>query len=141
VGKQYRGASVQEVAANLRLDWHAVKEMDTLHMREPLAVADETRPAVIGMDEISIRKGHVYCIIVGDWELGRPIWFGGVDRSEASTSMFFAALGPERSQGIHLAVMDMRKAFRNATTAHAPASEHSNAAINEHFKCGRVVGA
>jgi len=120
VGKQCRGASVQEVAADLRLDWHAVKEMDTLYMREQLAVADEPRPAVIGMDEISIRKGHVYRLIVSDLELGRPIWFGGVDRSEASTAMFFDALGPERSQGIRLAVMDMWKAFRNATTTHAP---------------------
>lgn len=103
-----------------RLDWHAVKEMDKLYMREQLALTDELRPAVIGMDEISIRKGHVYRIIVSDLERGQPIWFGGVDRSEASTAMFFDFLGPERSQGIRLAVMDMWKAFRNATRAHAP---------------------
>jgi len=120
VGKQCRGASVQEVASDLQLDWHAVKEMDKLYMREQLSVASVPRPAVIGMDEISIRKGHGYRIIVSDLELGRPIWFGGVDRSEASTAMFFDFLGPERSQGIRLAVMDMWKAFRNATTAHAP---------------------
>ncbi len=63
LGKPCRGASVREVAADRRPDWHAVKEMDTLYMREQLAVAGEPRPAVIGMDEISIRKGHVYRII------------------------------------------------------------------------------
>lgn len=66
VGTQWRGVSVQEAASDLPLDWHAVKEMDTLYMREQLAVARVPRPAVIGMDEISIWKGHVYRIIVSD---------------------------------------------------------------------------
>ena len=117
VGKQCRGASVQEVASDLHLDWHAVKAMDQRYRRAQLAVASVPRPAVVGMDEISMRNGHVYRIIVSDLELGRPIWVGGVDRSEASTAMFVDFPGPERSHGIRLAVMDMWKEFRNATTA------------------------
>ena len=38
----------------------------------------------IGIDEISVRKGHSYRIVVSDLVRKRPIWFGGVDRSEAS---------------------------------------------------------
>jgi transposase len=124
VGKQCRGASVKEVADDLHLDWHAVKAMDKLYMREQLdtelARTGPIAPAVIGIDELSIRKGHVYRIVVSDLEQGQPLWFGGVDRSEASLGMFYDFLGPERSQGIRLAVMDMWKAFRNATEAHAP---------------------
>ncbi|MBE7444893.1 MAG: transposase [Planctomycetia bacterium] len=41
-------------------------------------------PRVIGIDEISIRKGHTYRIVVSDLERGRPIWFGGKDRSKES---------------------------------------------------------
>ncbi len=89
-------------------------------MREPLAVAGEPRPAVIGMDELSIRADHVSRLLVSELALGRPIWFGVVDRSEASTAKFFAALGPEGSQGIRLAVMDRWQALRDATKAHAP---------------------
>ena len=37
VGKQCRGASIKEVATDLHLDWHAVKEMDKLYMRAQLA--------------------------------------------------------------------------------------------------------
>jgi transposase len=37
VGKQCRSASVKEVATDLHLDWHAVKEMDELYMREQIA--------------------------------------------------------------------------------------------------------
>lgn len=120
VGKQCRSASVKEVAEDLRLDWHAVKEMDKLYMREQLARAGEPRPGIIGIDEISLRKGHVYRILVSDLERHEPIWFGGVDRSEESMSMFYDFLGPRRTQRIRLAVMDMWKPFRNVTEDRAP---------------------
>jgi transposase len=123
VGKQCRGASVKEVATDLHLDWHAVKEMDKLYMREQLARAGPIAPAIIGIDELSVRKGHVYRVVVSDLEQGQPLWFGGGDRSEESLAMFFDFLGPERSKGIRLAVMDMWKAFRNATEEHAPQAE------------------
>jgi transposase len=77
-------------------------------------------PQVIGVDEISIRKGHDYRIVVSDLVRGRPIWFGGEDRSEASMSQFYAWLGKKKSSRIRLAVMDMWKPFRLATNAHAP---------------------
>lgn len=83
VGKQCRSASIQEVAEDLHLDWHAVKEMDKLYLREQLARAGEPRPAVIGIDEISIRKRHVDRIVVSDLERAQPIWFGGVGGARA----------------------------------------------------------
>ena len=103
-----------------RLDWHAVKEMDKRYMREQLAQAGEPQPEVIGVDEISIRKGHVYRIVVSDLERGRPIWFGGVDRSEASMTMCYDFLGEAQAAPLRLAVMDMWKPFRTMTEAHAP---------------------
>ena len=79
-------------------------------------------PRVIGIDEIAVGKGHSYRIVVSDLERGRPIWFGGHDRSEASLDEFFAWLGPEKCRKIRLAVMDMWKAFRKSTLkqGHAP---------------------
>lgn len=120
VGKQCRGASITEVAQDLRLDWRAVKEMDKLYMREQLARAGEPRPGIIGIDELAIRKGHVYRIVVSDLEREQPIWFGGIDRSEESLAMFYDFLGDARSQRIRLAVMDMWRAFRKATVTKAP---------------------
>lgn len=120
VGKQCRGASIKEVADDLRLDWHAVKEMDKLYMREQLAREGDPRPAVIGIDEISIRKGHDYRIVVSDLEGHQPIWFGGVDRSEDSMTMFDDFLGAARAKRIRLAVMDMWKPFRNVTEREVP---------------------
>jgi transposase len=115
VGRRCRESVIKEVAEELHLDWHAVKELDKQYMREQLRRTGSPAPRVIGIDEISVRKGHEYRIIVSDLERGRAIWFGGKDRSEASMDEFFAWLGPKKCGKIRLAVMDMCKAFRNST--------------------------
>lgn len=101
-------------------DWHTVKRLDMQYMQEQLERAGKARPAVIGIDEISVRKGHRYRIVVSDLEKRRPIWFGGTDRSEASMDQFYEFLGEKKAKRIRLAVMDMWKAFRKSTHAKAP---------------------
>jgi transposase len=122
VGRRCRETPIQEVAAELYLDWHAVKELDKQYMREQLRRAGNPAPRVIGIDEIAIAKGHQYRIVVSDLERRRAIWFGGQDRSEASLDEFFTWLGPHKGRKIRLAVLDMWKAFRNSTlqAGHAP---------------------
>ena len=90
------------------------------YMREQIKRAGQPKPNVIGIDEISIRKGHIYRIVVSDLERRRAIWFGGKDRSEESMDMFFAFLGERRSKRIRLAVMDMWKPFLKSTNKKAP---------------------
>jgi transposase len=119
VGRRCRSASIRDVANELRLDWHTVKELDKQYMRAQLAKAGTPAPSVIGIDEVSIRKGHDYRIVVSDLLRARPIWFGGRDRSEASLAEFYQWLGRKRGR-IRLAVMDMWKPFRNATAVAAP---------------------
>lgn len=120
VGRRCRASSLQDIAKELRLDWHTVKELEKQYMREQLRRAGTPGPKVIGTDEVSIRKGHTYRIVVSDLVRRRPIWFGGVDRSEASMDAFYAWLGPKKSKGIRMAVMDMWKPFMNSTKTHAP---------------------
>src|ERR1700685_2090680 len=115
VGRRCRQTPIKEVAEELFLDWHAVKELDKQYMREQLRCAGSPSPHVIGIDEIAIAKGHRYRIVVSDLDRGRAIWFGGHDRSEESLDEFFAWLGPEKCRKIRLAVMDMWQAFRNST--------------------------
>jgi transposase len=117
VGRRCRTSTVQDIAKELKLDWHTVKELDKQYMKAQLAKAGKAKPKVIGIDEISIRKGHTYRIVVSDLEKSRPIWFGGQDRSENSLTQFFDELGKPKSTRIRLAVMDMWKTFRNATQA------------------------
>lgn len=120
VGRRCRSGTIKDVAAELRLDWHTVKRLEKQYMAEQLKRAGTPRPHIIGIDEISVRKGHQYRIVVSDLEKHRPIWFGGTDRSEASMDEFYGFLGKSRAGKLRLAVMDMWKAFRNSTNRHAP---------------------
>ena len=120
VGRRCRDASIRDVAMELHLDWKTVKALEKQYMQEQLRRAGVPGPKVIGIDEISLRKGHTYRIVVSDLLRMRPIWFGGKDRAEESLDLFFQWLGPKKSQRIRLAVMDMWKAFRNSTTKNAP---------------------
>ena len=120
VGRRCRQGTIKDVAKELKLDWDTVKTLEMQYMRAQLAKAGTPGPKAIGIDEITIRKGHTYRIVVSDLIRRRPIWFGGEDRSEMSMAMFYASLGEKKSRGIRLAVMDMWKPFRNATRTHAP---------------------
>ena len=120
VGRRCRQATIKDIAQELRLDWDTVKTLEIQYMRAQLAKAGTPGPKAIGIDEISIRKGHTYRIVVSDLIRRRPTCFGGEDRSEASMAQFYDWLGENKARGIRLAVMDMWKPFRNATQSHAP---------------------
>jgi transposase len=120
VGRRCRNSTIQDMAEELHLDWHTVKELDKEYMRIQLERIGTPGPKAIGIDEISIRKGHTYRIVVSDLIRRRPIWFGGEDRSEASMEQFYDWLGEKKARGIRLAVMDMWKPFRNVTARRAP---------------------
>ena len=124
VGRRCRASAIKDVAEELHLEWHTVKTLEKQYMREQLRRAGTPGPKVIGIDEVSIRKGHTYRIVVSDLLRRRPIWFGGTDRSEASMDAFFTWLGAKKTAGIRLAVMDMWKPFRTSTTHPRAAGEH-----------------
>ncbi len=124
VGRRCRSSTIQDVAKEYHLNWHTIKELEKQYMKEQLRRSSKAKPKVVGIDEISMRKGHNYRIIVSDLEKKRPIWFGGKDRSEESMDEFYKFLGPQKSSRIRLAVMDMWKPFRKSTKNNA-----KNAAI------------
>jgi len=115
IGRRCRSATLTDVAQEFGLDWKTVKDLEKQYMEAQLRRVGTPGPKVVGIDEFALRKGHVYRIVVSDLLRSRPIWFGGVDRSEQSLDRFFQELGPKKNQGIRLAVMDMWKAFRKST--------------------------
>ena len=121
IGQLCREMSIKRVAELNRLSWDQVCRMEKSYMRRLL---EQHPPSLqlrsIGIDEISIRKGHVYAVVVADLDQRRPIWLGGQGRTEEDLRLFFDAMGPERCKTIELAVMDMWKPFRKATLNHAP---------------------
>ena len=111
IGERCRSSAIKDVAREFKLDWHTVKELEKEYMKAMLAKVGTPAPAMIGVDEISIRKGHTYRIVVSDLVRRRPIWFGGADRSVESMDTFYEWLGPKKCRKIKLAVMDMWKPF------------------------------
>jgi transposase len=120
IGKRCESSTIKDIAKEFHLDWRAVKELEKQYMREKLRRAGKPNPKVIGIDEIAIRKRHIYRIVVSDLEKARPIWFGGIDRSEESMNLFYDEIGPVKSGRIRLALMDMWKAFEKSTRQKAP---------------------
>jgi len=123
VGKLCREMTNKAISEIMCMHEHTVKELDKLYMKKWLARTPQPAPRVIGVDEISIRKGHTYRIVVSDLERGRPIWIGGEGRKEMDMDKFFVELGVKKAKKIRLAVMDMWEAFRNSTQKHAPQSK------------------
>ncbi len=120
VGRKCRSMTIKDVAKELKLDWHAVKALEKEYMQKQLRRNPVVAPRTVGIDEISLRKGHTYRIIVSDLERRRPIWYGGEDRSEKSMDMFYEWLGPKKTKKLQLAVMDMWKAFEKSAKKNAP---------------------
>jgi transposase len=61
---------------------------------------------VIGIDEVSYRKGHKYLSVVADHLSGKPVWIGE-GRSQDTVGTFFDALGEQRSKWLTVVSMDM----------------------------------
>ena len=124
IGRMARQMPLTEVAKLNQISWHQAWRMELAYMRE---LIKKHPPAsnirVIGIDEISIRKGHIYRVVVADMDERRPVWIGGLGRTKEDLDLFFIEIGPEQSKKIELAVMDMWKAFRNSTAEYAPQSK------------------
>lgn len=122
VGRDARSMSLIDVAQRHRLSWGAARRLEMIYMKDLLAKhPPPKRLRSIGVDEVSIRKGHSYAITVADLDRQRPIWMSeSPGRAEEDLDKFFVEVGPKRAARIQLAVMDMWKPFRNSTGAHAP---------------------
>jgi transposase len=120
VGRRCRQAAIRDVACELRLTWDTAKTLEMQYMQAQIARAGTPAPRAIGIDEISVRRGHTYRIVVSDLVRKRPIWFGGEDRSEASMAQFYTWLGAKKCCKIGLVVMDMWKPFRNVAAERVP---------------------
>ena len=66
VGRRCRQATIKDIAQELKLHWDTVKTLEMQYMRAQLVKAGKPGPKAIGIDEISIRKGHTYRIVMAE---------------------------------------------------------------------------
>ena len=77
---------------------------------------------VIGLDEVSYRRGHKYLSVVASHGTGDPAWIGE-GRSQDTVGKFFDELGPERSAKVEIVTMDMSAPFIAEVRERAPQAE------------------
>ena len=96
---------------------------------------------VIGIDEVSRRKGQVYLTVVYDLERRVLLWVGD-DRTEEAVKPFFTKeMGTRRCHTLRVICMDMWAAYANLVREHAPKAQilfdrfhivkHLNEAVEE----------
>ena len=66
VGRLCTSMSNKAVAELERLHDSTVKDLSKLYMQEQVRRAGRLRPRAIGIDEIAVRKGHDYRVVVSD---------------------------------------------------------------------------
>ena len=77
---------------------------------------------VIGIDEVSYRKGHKYLTIIVDHLAGKPVYITE-GRSQEAVGEFFDEIGPQRAQEVAAASMDMAAPYIAEVRARAPNAE------------------
>ena len=120
-----REVSVSRVAAMHNLTWGQVRRLEMIYMKELVKKHPPSkRLRAIGIDEISIKKGHRYAILVADMDQQRPIWMStGLGRDKEHMDAFYKELGDKQCKKIKIAVMDMWKSFRNSLNDNAPQAQ------------------
>jgi transposase len=94
----------------VRIDWDTTGRIIERVMIDGLDPNRLNNLFVIGVDEVSWRKGHSYLTLVSNNATGRFVW-GKSGKDTATLDCFFDELGEERCQGIEAISMDLGAAF------------------------------
>ncbi len=140
IARLARQLSWREVAEHFGVDWKTVAA--TVHRAVAWGLEHRSLEAVriIGIDEVSRKKGHHYLTLVYDLGQGRLLWVGE-DRTEATVESFFAWLGCERACQLEVVCLDMWAPYAVVVQRCAPQAapvfdrfhlvRHLNTAVDE----------
>ena len=113
--------SWKEAASRFKTSWHSVYRAVRFVVSAGLASRNLDGITSIGIDEISIGKGHKYATLVYqiDNEKKRLLYMAK-GRSGESLEPFFTLLGEKRSKSIRYVCTDMWKAYMGAAAEKVP---------------------
>lgn len=103
--------TIKEVANHLHLDWKTVKAIDKKFLEHDFGQPDLNGLEMLAVDEIAIRRGHRYLMVVLDYVSGR-ILFVGKDRKAGTLIGFFDKMTPEQRNSVKAVAMDMWDPFK-----------------------------
>ena len=118
-----RELSWQGTARHFGLNWKTVAGVVQRAVRYGLRHRKRAPVHMIGIDEVSRRKGQVYLTVVYDLERRVLLWVGE-DRTEEAVKKFFTQeLGKRRCSTLRVVCMDMWAAYVNLVRKHAPQAQ------------------
>ena len=141
VAKLARELSWQGTARHYGLNWKSVATIVKRAVQYGLKNRSRPPVHVIGIDEVSRRKGQVYLTVVYDLERRVLLWVGD-DRTEEAVRPFFTEeMGRRRCQTLQVICMDMWAPYANLVKEHARSAQilfdrfhivkHLNEAVEE----------
>jgi transposase len=123
VAKLARELSWQGMARQYGLNWKSVAAIVKRAVRYGLKNLSRPPVHVIGIDEVSRRKGHVYLTVVYDLERRVLLWVGD-DRTEEAVRQFFTQeMGRRRCHTLRVICMDMWAAYASLVKQYAPQTQ------------------
>jgi transposase len=136
-----RELSWQATARQYGLNWKSVATI--VKRAVHYGLRNRVRPPVhvIGIDEVSRRKGQVYLTVVYDLERRLLLWAGEGRTEEAVKKFFTEEMGRRRCRTLQVVCMDMWAAYANLVRQYAPQAkilfdrfhivQHLNHAVDE----------
>lgn len=114
--------TVADVARHYALDPKAVKAIDLAGLEQEHGQTDYSNLRILAIDEIAVKKGHVYMTVVLDYVSGRVVAVLEGRRKE-TLDEFFNGMSAEQKAGIEAVAMDMWEPFINRVQHHCPKAE------------------
>ena len=140
VAELSRKTDLSTVARQYGINWKTVASILRRVVAWGLKRRRKKRLRVIGIDEVSRKRGHQYLTLVYDLERGELVWVGKGRTAEA-LGRFFKELGPRRCKRLQAVSMDMWEAYIETAKKYAPQAKicfdrfhvvrHLNAAVDE----------
>lgn len=109
----------KETARFFALDWKTVVTAVKRVVARGLAKRKLKPIRIIGIDEVSRKKGHHYLTLVYDLARRRLLWVGE-GRTTETVNAFFKWLGKRRAKNLEVVCLDMWQAYLSAVKEHAP---------------------
>lgn len=120
--------TIKGVSEFADVDWGMVKDAEIRYIRGLLRKRNLDGIILLGIDEISEKKGHRYLTLVTDILKRRVIWVGR-GRDRAVLKKFFRWFGKKRTRRIRCVVIDMHDPYEQEIRKQCPRA----ALIYDHF--------
>jgi transposase len=135
-----RRTDLSTVATQFSINWKTVAGILRRVVRWGLARRRKRPLRILGLDEVSRKRGHKYLTLVYDLERGELVWIGK-DRTADTLGRFFDQLGLRRSRNLQAVCLDMWAPYRDVVSERVPQAtlcfdrfhvvRHLNAAVDE----------